>query len=285
MKKILTLVLALVLACAAALAESEYTYFPENEACLGDWSCGDYFLVIQQSAEDENLFLCIVSRCVDDDTTENWVYDGCAYDPVSAGLSCEEIGVKTVYTFVGDDIAEEEVFSDGAAAFRPEDDGRMVWTDFKAAPGSNEIVFERVAETRPVPTAESFIEGYFQVIGAVEQGTAGASLKQAIAAAEAAGFAVRYEMWDTDLEALRANMMEGWERMSDAEREAFDANFSNIAQLIDICLNDWEAVHGTFDDAGMAGDMASVVYDPLNRLAWENLCACTLTIGNDGGLD
>jgi len=29
--------------------------------------------------------------------------------------------------------------------------------------------------------------------------------------------------------------------------------------------------------------MEMLVFDPLNRLAWENLCAYTLTLGNSDG--
>ena len=36
-----------------------------------------------------------------------------------------------------------EIFTDGAAAFKLNDDGTLTWTDFKQAPGEGGIVFER----------------------------------------------------------------------------------------------------------------------------------------------
>ena len=399
MKTLVAIVLAL--ACAAALAESDYTYYPESEDYVGDWICGDYVLSIQHAEADKNLFVCTVTHPLDDETVESWVYDGCAYDDIGEALSCEMIGVKTVEThaeegvkvqqvfddgaaafalndddfiewtdfkeapdvaplvfepYAGwddtfaalyegtwvcdratlileslddvfyatviwadsafevvyweyddlfvDDVAgelntpetgvktrvvydedgevveSEELYSDGAAAFRLESDGSLVWVDYKQAPGADEVVFERAEETVLTPEPEDFVEEYFNVIGGIEQGTAGASLKQAEAACDVALFAVDYEMWNPDVDALRANMLAGWESMTDEARAAFDANFMDVVSLIDDCLNDWEAVRGVFEDADVAEEMDAVMYDPLNRLAWQNLCGYTLTLGN-----
>ncbi len=406
MKKILALALALLLACAAAPAESGSADLPGSEAWLGEWICGDYMLSVQQSEENENLFLCIISCFEDDETTETWVYDGCAFDPIAAELVCENTGIKTVYSDGGDGFAEQEifsdgaasfaldgeggmvwtdlmgdpgsnrmtftrydyaadfvatfyegawvsenvtlyiesidgdicanafrasganevtqwsyeglvydevadelntleigtrtdyvydedgriasaevVFSDGAAAFRLNDDGNLVWVDYKETPGRNETAFERADSTLPAPPAEAFAEGYFRPIGAVEQGTAGASLKQAIAAAEAADFAVAHELWDPDVEAVFDNMLEAWEGLDEDERAAFDGNFADVAGLVDACLDDWEAYRGLFDDAGAAEVMEMILSDPLNRLAWENLRDITLAIRSGDAAD
>ena len=281
-KSLLAIILALALLCAAALAESDYTYFPESELYLGTWVSGDYVLDITESAEDENLFCCWVSRNVDEHTTELWLYDGCSYDDISAGLSCEQIGVKSILTFDDEGKKTDTVveFNDGAAAFVFNDEGGLVWTDFKEAPGTNELVFEPAEEFSLVPDVVDLAEGYFRAIAGVEQGTAGASLKLAQAAAEAADFAAAFELWDPDVELLRSNMLEAWESLTEEEQAAFDDNFVNVASLIDSCLNDWEANQGLFEDAGVAEDMEMLVFDPLNRLAWENLCAYTLTLGN-----
>ena len=283
MKKILSaIILTLALACCAALAESDYTYFPESEAYVGTWTDGNYTLDIVHAAEDENLFCCMVSRNLDENSSELWLYDGCAYDDVSQGLSCEMIGVKSILTFndEGKKTGTVVEFNDGAAAFKLDGEGNMVWTDFKGTPGSNEITLERAEAEKTAPTPEAFAEEYFKVIGGIEQGTAGSSLKMAQATAAAARFAISNELWDPDVELLRKNMLEGWESLSAEEQSAFDANFIGVAQLIDSCLEDWESNQGIFDDAGAAEDMEALVFDPLNRLAWENLCAHTLTMGN-----
>ena len=146
MKILAALALALLLACCAALAEveSDYTYFPESEAYLGQWINGDYSLEITHSDKDPNLFLCVVTHTLAEDAYETWVYDGCAYDDIGAGLSCEMIGVRTEVRVTGDGTEEKVIFDDGATTFSLNDDGDMLWTDFKVAPGEGDIVFEKV---------------------------------------------------------------------------------------------------------------------------------------------
>ena len=400
MKKMLTtLILAMVLVCAAALAESDYTYYPESEEYVGFWANEDAVLSIEHTEADYNLFYCVVSRTVNDDVTEVWEYDGCAYDDIGKGMSCEQIGKKTVYTVDGDEVKQEVVFedgaalftlnengqmefsqftdepvmvftrvdesdifapemayegtwvsdrislvieslddviyadvywagsafdtahweyvvtydevadelncpetgvktiltydengdvvssqqefSDGAASFRLTEDGTLIWTDYKQTPGENQYEFERAETPVPVPQAQDFADFYFRVIAGVEKGTAGSSLKLAQAAAQVTGFSSQFEMWDLDAQAFRANMLEGWESLTDEERAAFDDNFLDVVGMIDSALNDWDSAKGAFEDAGVAEDMEMVVFDPLYRLAWENLCGHTLTMGND----
>ena len=149
MKTLLRTLLIALLTLAmtgAALAESDYAYFQESEAYLGAWVNGDYLLAIDHSEKDENLFMCMVlHESEDDNLAEIWVYDGCAYDDISQGLSCEMIGIKTVYTYDEEGNEQEEVeFDDGAAAFNLNEDGDMVWTDFKQTPGEDKITFERL---------------------------------------------------------------------------------------------------------------------------------------------
>ncbi len=78
--------------------------------------------------------------------SSEWVYDGCLYDDVSGGLSSFEIGVKTDVTYGenGEIVSSREKYNDGAAAFVINDEGKLVWTDFKETPGENEVTFERV---------------------------------------------------------------------------------------------------------------------------------------------
>ena len=139
------------------------------------------------------------------------------------------------------------------------------------------------AEKEGTPSAEELADGYFRVIAGIEQGTAGAMLKQAEGAAEAAVFAADHELWDPDIDAVRANLLEAWESLAPEEQSAFDANFMGVVDLINTCLEDWESQEGVFDDAGVKEQMEMIVFDPLNRLAWENLSSYTFTLGNDDG--
>ena len=132
----------------------------------------------------------------------------------------------------------------------------------------------------PAPTAEELAEGFFGPLSALESGTAGASLKTAVAASEVCAFAAEHELYNPDAESLRANMLIAFESLSEEEQAAFLQGFDAASALLDACLTDYEANRGVFEDAGVADAMDEVMYDPLNRLAWENLRDTTLTIGN-----
>ena len=76
-------------------------------------------------------------------------------------------------------------------------------------------------------------------------------------------------------------MLAAFEGMSAEDQAAFWQGFDAVRALLDDCLEDWEAVRPQFEDAGVAEAMDEIMYDPLNRLAWENLRDHTLTMGND----
>ena len=125
--------------------ESDYTYFPEIEAYVGEWVSDEYTLLIVHSDDDYNVLNCIVTQMTGDHEGVRWIYDSCSYDDVGKALSSLEIGMK--FTIVLDDednlVTNEDIFTDGAASFRLNDDDTLTWTDFKETPGSNERVFEK----------------------------------------------------------------------------------------------------------------------------------------------
>lgn len=131
------------------------------------------------------------------------------------------------------------------------------------------------------PTADELSEGYFNVLSGLESGTAGVSLKTAIAASKVCAFAEAHALYNPDAEPLRANMLAAFEAMSAEDQAAFWQGFDAVRALLDDCLEDWEARRPQFEDAGVADAMDEIMYDPLNRLAWENLRDHTLTMGND----
>ena len=131
------------------------------------------------------------------------------------------------------------------------------------------------------PSVEAFEEGYFDVILGIESGTAGASLKVAAAASEVCAFAEAYELYNPDVAPMRDNMLAAFEALDADAQALFWDNFESVRALLDGCLEDYEANRAVFDDAGVAEAMDEVMYDPLNRLAWENLRDHTLTMGND----
>ena len=245
----------------------------------GVWAADRATLIIE---ELDDIVYCSIHWGSSYKDAAEWEYTDCQYDEITGGLTTFETGVKTIveYNEDGETVSSVVEYDNGAASFVINDEGELVWTDFKETPGENEVVFTRVEMDDLMPSAEELADGYFRVIGGVEQGTAGASLKLAQAVTDVTTFATDYALWDPAIETLRANMLEAWESLSDEERAAFDGNFINVVELIDSCLEDWESNAGVFEDAGVTEQMEMFVFDPLSRLAWENLCAHTLTLGN-----
>ena len=124
---------------------SEYTYFPEMEAYEGEWVSGDMHLEIVHSFDDYNVMNCVVTQMTSEHEGVRWIYDSCSYDDVGCALSSFEIGMKLAIALDGEGeiVSNEEIYTDGAAAFKLNDDGTLTWTDFKEEPGANEVVFER----------------------------------------------------------------------------------------------------------------------------------------------
>ena len=131
------------------------------------------------------------------------------------------------------------------------------------------------------PAPEVFAERYFAALSNLEVSTAGSSLKAAIAASEVCAFALEYELWNPEMLTLRENMAAAFDGMGEDEQEAFWRGFEAVRELMDGCLEDYDAYRGIFEDAGVADIMDQVMNDPLNRLAWENLRDHTLTMGNE----
>ncbi|MBR0463683.1 MAG: hypothetical protein IJJ23_04785 [Clostridia bacterium] len=279
-KRILSALLAVaMLLTMVALAE---TPTQPAEEYIGTWVSDRVTLSI--SREDDKLTASVFwANSAFEMVT--WYYPELMYDEVADEYNTFENGTSEVITCdeEGKEVSTEVLFEDGAAAFRLRD-GVLTWVDYKKAPGENECVLEPAVEIAVAAQPDEFAERFFRVIAGVEQGTAGSSLKLCEAARDAALFAVDYEMWNPDVEAIRANMLEAWNSLTDEQRSAFDSNFMDVVTLMDGCFEDWDANRPQFEDAGAADDMDMVIYDPLNRLAWENLKAYTLTLGNSDGI-
>ena len=127
----------------------DYTYYPESEAFVGLWKAENCQVEIVHMLDDYALYDCIVTRYNEDGRTGTcWIYDACAYDDIGEALTSMEIGMK--FTFEedenGDLLSNEDIYDDGAAAFAINDEGKLVWTDFKETPGENEMVFEKAED-------------------------------------------------------------------------------------------------------------------------------------------
>ncbi len=175
-------------------------------------------------------------------------------------------------------VTEEKQKSDSAAGgFVPDGTGGLIWND-SVKEADRPVVFVRVPGEVPGP--EAFVSEFFEPIGGYHEGTAGSSLGEAAAACAAFRFARDHALWNVDVPEMRDNMLEAWESMDGEKQRAFDENWMGVVGLIDRCLEDYDAVRGQFEDAGVGEEMEKMLGDASARFAWETLCGNVMTMGN-----
>ena len=105
------------------------------------------------------------------------------------------------------------------------------------------------------PSTQDLVKGYFNVIGNIPKGTAGASLKLAEAAVEVFQFAQDYNLAGCDISALRDNMLNAWQKVLDEEERAnFDENFMDVVTFMDEAEKDPASVAAQLEDAGVKAE-------------------------------
>ena len=234
----------------------------------GVWGSGRATLTIESL---DDVIYCTVFWGSSAWEVSRWEYAGCVYDAQNDCLVSNADGVLTNLTYGedGEIASEEQVYDNGEAVFRIDDEGYLLWED-KVENAAEGMRFERTVEVvEAIPVAE-LAEGYIPVILGIEQGTAGASLKLAQAAREVAGFAADHDLSGADDANLTACVMIAVEALSGEELSLFAENFGEARGLLDACFEDWEANRPAFEDAGVA-DMESLAGDAAVRLNWEKL--------------
>ena len=200
-----------------------------------------------------------------------------AFDEASGRLYYAN-GSKELVSFPDGGEEQVELLADDAeGTFTFDADGKLVWND-TAGGESNEGLFVRI-ET-PIPTTDEFVNGYFDVVGGYAAGTAGSSLAEAQAAYQTLRFADTYGFWAMDVSAMRDGMLAAWESMTQEQRDAFDENFVDVAQLLNSCFDDFAAARDIFDDVGVGDELEGLVKSDVARASWEVLSANTFTMGN-----
>ena len=133
----------------------------------------------------------------------------------------------------------------------------------------------------PVPSADEFATGFFDVIANVEEGTAGASLKLAKAAVQAAQFAQDTNVANIDQETLRANMLEAYTNvLKPAQQKSFDTNFLRVMDFLKSAHEDYDSVAGVLEDAGVKEAFDKLMAQDNAWANWESLAGNVLTLGN-----
>ncbi len=241
-------------------------------AFVGNWVCGRALLEIAPDGEDS--YKCFIRWGSSAFETSTWEYD-CYCD--GDKLVSFETGVRYDLTFAGDgSIAERKrVFDDGAAAFEMLENGKVVWTDYKAYPDGGVNEFERTELAFDTPLHEALAEDYFRAVGSFHPGTSGGTLAKANAAAQAFACAASRRFWSVYADTIRFELQAAWEGLNDDERSAFKENLAAVEEMIDAAKDDWAGVKGAFEDAGAAADMQSLLLDPTNYISWSILCEQT----------
>ena len=294
MKKTRVILLALVLALLARFACAESSVASQDVpdgseqaeyAFAGSWQDEISRRASMDVTQDGGRVEILVHWGGSATEAASWQISG-EYDPETGALTYRDAKYSVIaWDENGNDTIIEEKTSSGAFTW---EDGKLRWKD---SLNEGEGLFVKlddgfeVPEPAEAPTVEALAKGYFNVLVSLESETAGASLKTAVAASEVCAFAVAHDLYNPDVEPLRTNMLAAFEAMSEEEQAAFQKSFDAVRVLLDDCLEDYDANRAVFEDAGVADAMDEVMYDPLNRLAWENLRNHTLTLGNDTNED
>lgn len=114
-------------------------------------------------------------------------------------------------------------------------------------------------------------------------GTAGCSLKEAIAAENIASFARRCETADAEQDALFNAVDGAWNALDEEQREEFVFNIAGIDALLECAFSDYHSVQGIFDDAGIELQMRELIADVDICRHWTALYDCISAVAGIGG--
>ena len=145
------------------------------------------------------------------------------------------------------------------------------------AEGQEETSIETV-QAVPVVSREEIRTGLLDVIGAYEPGTAGSSLKRAVAAANVLEFAAENHSALEDKAGFSEALQTAWNEMTEAEKDRFPEQFASVAELADETLQDFSSLSGLFEDAGVLEKTQQLLQKENLRDDWEALKLCVQTI-------
>ena len=200
------------------------------------------------------------------------------YDPASGELAYTN-GRKAQVVYNDDgEVANETVeWEESEGAFTISDH-ELHWKDSKEEDAGN-FVFER-AYSDELP-AEEYGKNILWPLASLEAGTAGSSLQAAQTAQQILAYAATNQIWNIEPSSRTEQIRKAWGDLSDDERAAAVQNFAGegaVMELIDGTFNDYEAVRGVFEDAGVGSDMEKLSGNIYARRSWETLRAMILAL-------
>ena len=132
----------------------------------------------------------------------------------------------------------------------------------------------------PAPAAEEFRDLFLSCTG--YQGSAGASLRNAIRAYEIVKFAADHDLANVDEEELRTALLDGYTQMDEDARAEFHLNFAAyITPLAEDAFTAWSSVKDTFEDAGVQDVMEELAQTPGAFEDWNALRSYVFIMGNE----
>ena len=116
---------------------------------------------------------------------------------------------------------------------------------------------EFVIQERPSLSAEDMIVIFEACTG--YEGTAGCSLKEAIAALRIADYALGCALGDAPSDTLEEAVGFAYNALPEELRTELGFNMQGIDALLDRALRDYPTVQGLFDDAGIEAEMRAMI--------------------------
>ena len=142
-KIIAVITIAALLACGAAVAEDEFPMPAEAEAFEGEWMCDRASLTMYW---EEAGFRTLITWSSSASEETEWEYY-CYYNEEDNTVDSLPFGVRTnnVFNEDGELVSSEEIYTDGEAVFRFDDEKRLIWEDKKENAGDG-MLFLKIYE-------------------------------------------------------------------------------------------------------------------------------------------
>lgn len=137
---------------------------------------------------------------------------------------------------------------------------------------------EQTARDVPAVSKEDIKTGFLDVIMGYQPGTAGSSLKRAVAAMRVMDFCRIHQLADIDKEKFLENLFSAWDEVPDTEKALFPELFDSVSRQIEEDLQNGDALSGLFEDAGILEEMQQLLKEENLQPSWEILKACTETL-------
>lgn len=130
----------------------------------------------------------------------------------------------------------------------------------------------------PAADAETIRTEFLDVVSRYEPGTAGSSLKRAVAAMHVLEFCNAHHLAETDREKFTENLLAAWKEFPETKKELFPELFASIAGQADEDLQNGAALSGLFEDAGILEEMQQLLSQDGLQISWETLKTCAETL-------